>query len=86
MQSMIEGWTVGTPDFAQVVAANKPQDIKLSKIYQRCAWGLMFLLVAVVAWHWCTSHMRCLHNMIGPTASKAPGCSGMHFMHMHSLS
>ena len=38
MQSKIEGWTVGRPHpFVDVVAANNPQDIKLSKIYQRCS-------------------------------------------------
>ena len=38
MQSKIAGWTVGMPSpFVDVVAANKPEDIKLSKIYQRCS-------------------------------------------------
>ena len=36
LRSMIKGWTVGTPPFQEVLAANKPGDLKLSKIYQRC--------------------------------------------------
>jgi hypothetical protein len=52
MKGMIKGWTCGVPSFQDVVDANKPEDVKLSKIYQRCASKLVILM------HACMHHRR----------------------------
>ena len=44
MQKMVKGWNVGP--FQQLLEATPPNQIKLSKIYQRCAQNLCIWISA----------------------------------------